>query len=289
MKAGFVSIFGKPNAGKSTLLNALLGEKLAIVSPKVQTTRHRIKGILTQPGYQVIFSDTPGIIEPKYKLHEKMMHAVKGSLEDADLALLLVAADDRLEESDEIFSSLRLKAPAIVVLNKIDAVSAASLEAAIRFFKEKDYCKEVMAISALHRQHIDELLNKVLEYMPEGEPFFEEDNISDLSTRFFVAELVRERIYTLYEQEIPYETTVLVASFEEKTTLTKIRAEIIVQRESQKAIILGEGGKMIKRLGTEARGAIEEFFGRKVFLELFVKVRPKWRDNENFLKEYGYQ
>jgi GTPase len=289
MKAGFVSIFGKPNAGKSTLLNALLGEKLAIVSPKVQTTRHRIKGIVTEPDYQIIFSDTPGIIEPKYKLHEKMMRAVKSSLEDADLALLLVAVNDRLEESDEIFSSLKLKAPAIVVLNKIDAVAPATLEAARHFFEAKDYCKEVIAISALRQQHIQDLLSKVLEYIPEGEPFFEDGNISDLSTRFFVSELVREKIYTLYEQEIPYETTVLVASFEEKTTLTKIRAEIIVQRESQKAIILGEGGKMIKKLGTEARTAIEEFLGRKVFLELFVKVRPKWRDNENFLKEYGYQ
>lgn len=289
MKAGFVSIFGKPNAGKSTLLNALLGEKLAIVSPKVQTTRHRIKGIITEPGYQVIISDTPGIIEPKYKLHEKMMHAVRGSLEDADLALLLVGANDKLDEADEVFSSLRLKVPAVVVVNKMDAVSKANLEAALQFFKAKNYAKEVMAVSALHRQHVDELLNKILEYIPEGEPFFEDDNISDLSTRFFVSELVREKIYTLYEQEIPYEATVLVTAFEEKTTLTKIRAEIIVQRETQKAIILGEGGKMIKRLGTEARTGIEEFLGRKVFLELFVKVRPKWRDNENFLKEYGYQ
>ncbi len=288
MKAGFVSIFGKPNAGKSTLLNALLGEKLAIVSSKVQTTRHRIKGIITEPGYQIIVSDTPGIIEPKYKLHEKMMQAVKSSLEDADLALLLVAAND-YAASDEIFSSLRLKAPAIVVINKTDLVNDASLQAAIQFFQEKKYCKEVFCISALHRKNIDELLNKVLEYIPEGEPFFEDDNISDLSTRFFVSELVREQIYTLYEQEIPYETAVLVTAFEEKTTLTKIRAEIIVQRESQKAIILGEGGKMIKKLGTDARNAIEAFIGRKVFLELHVKVRPKWRDNENYLKEYGYQ
>lgn len=289
MKAGFVSIFGKPNAGKSTLLNALLGEKLAIVSPKVQTTRHRIKGIITEPGYQIIVSDTPGIIEPKYKLHEKMMQAVRSSLEDADLALLLVAADDRLEEADEIFSSLKLKVPAVLVLNKMDSVGKPALEAALQFFTAKDYCREVMAISALQQKNIDQLRNKILEYMPEGEPFFEDDNISDLSTRFFVSELVREKIYALYEQEIPYEATVLVTAFEEKTTLTKIRAEIIVQRESQKAIILGEGGKMIKRLGTEARTAIEEFLGRKVFLELFVKVRPKWRDNEHFLKEYGYQ
>lgn len=289
MKAGFVSIFGKPNAGKSTLLNALLGEKLAIVSPKVQTTRHRIKGILTEPGYQVIFSDTPGIIEPKYKLHEKMMHAVRSSLEDADLALLLVAANDRLEENDEIFSSLNLKVPAMVLLNKTDLVSASAKEAAINFFSQKPYCKEVIPVSAIKQQNIDVLLNKVLEQMPEGEPFFEGDEVSDLSTRFFVSELIREKIYGLFEQEIPYETTVLIRAFEEKTTLTKIIADIIVQRESQKAIILGERGRMIKQLGSDARVAIEEFIGRKVFLELFVKVRPKWRDNENFLKEYGYQ
>lgn len=288
MKAGFVSIFGKPNAGKSTLLNALLGEKLAIVSHKVQTTRHRIKGILTEPGYQVIISDTPGIIEPRYKLHEKMMHAVKSSLEDADLAILLVAANDRLEEVDEIFNSLRLKVPAIVVLNKMDVVSKPQLETAIQFFKTKEYCKEVLSISALQHKHIDELLAKMLEYIPEGEPFFEDDNISDLSTRFFVSEMIREKIYHLYQEEIPYETTVLVTAFEEKTTLTKIIANIIVQRESQKAIILGERGQMIKQLGTDSRKTIEEFLGRKVFLELFVKVRPKWRDNENFLKEYGY-
>lgn len=288
MKAGFVSIFGKPNAGKSTLLNALLGEKLAIVSPKVQTTRHRIKGILTEPGYQVIISDTPGIIEPRYKLHEKMMHAVKSSLEDADVALLLTAANDRLEETHEIFSALHLKAPAIVVLNKIDLVSSQQLKSAEEFFRAKEYCKDVVAISALQNKNTDVLLTKVLEYIPEGEPFFEDDNISDLSTRFFVSELIREKIYYLYQEEIPYETTVLIRAFEEKTTLTKIIADIIVQRESQKAIILGEGGKMIKRLGTDARGSIEGFLGRKVFLELFVKVRPKWRDNENFLKEYGY-
>ena len=288
MKAGFVAIFGKPNAGKSTLLNALLGEKLAIVSHKVQTTRHRIKGILTTPGYQIIFSDTPGIIEPKYKLHEKMMHAVRSSLEDSDVALLLVPANDKLEEADEIFSSLKLKVPAIVVLNKIDLVNKQQLEKAREFFISKDYCRDVLGVSALKQQHVEELVAKVLEYLPDGEPFFEGDDISDLSTRFFVSELIREKIYFLYQEEIPYETTVLIRAFEEKTTLTKIIADIIVQRESQKAIILGERGRTIKQLGTDARTSIEEFIGRKVFLELFVKVRPKWRDNENYLKEYGY-
>jgi GTP-binding protein Era len=288
MKAGFVSIFGKPNAGKSTLLNAVLGEKLAIISPKVQTTRHRIKGILTDKDYQIIISDTPGVIQPKYKLQEKMMHAVKVSLEDADLAILLVAADENPEEADEVFSSLSLKVPSIVVINKTDAVSPGKLKSIKEYFVSKSYSKEVIEISALLQQNVDELLTTVLKYMPEGEPFFENDDISDLPTRFFVAEMIREKIYHLYEQEIPYETTVQVGAFEEKTTLTKIIANIIVQRESQKGIILGEGGKMIKKLGSEARKDIETFIGRKVFLELFVKVRPKWRDNELFLKEYGY-
>ena len=288
MKAGFVSIFGKPNAGKSTLLNALLGEKLAIISPKVQTTRHRIKGILTNQDYQIIISDTPGVIQPKYKLQEKMMHAVRSSLEDADLAILLVAANENAAEADEVFSSLSLRVPSIVVINKTDAASPGQLKSMNEYFRAKPYAKEVIEISALLQQNIDALLATILKYIPEGEPFFEGDDISDLPTRFFVAEMIREKIYQLYQQEIPYETTVQVGAFEEKTTLTKITADIIVQRESQKAIILGEGGKMIKQLGSEARKDIEAFIGRKVFLELFVKVRPKWRDNELFLREYGY-
>jgi GTP-binding protein Era len=288
MKSGFVNIFGKPNAGKSTLLNALIGEKLAIVSPKVQTTRHRIKGILNDKDYQIIFSDTPGIIEPKYKLHEKMMAAVKSSLEDADVALLIVDIKDNLQEADEIFSSLSLKAPAIVVLNKTDLVNKETVDKAVAFFSEKKYCKKVVEISALQHNGIQELLNVIISLLPEGEPFYNDDNLSDLPMKFFVSELIREKIFYLYQEEIPYHTTVLVQEFKEKATLTKITADIIVQRETQKGIILGEGGKMIKQLGTLARKDIEEFIGRKVFLELFVKVRPKWRDNEMHLREYGY-
>jgi GTPase len=288
MKSGFVSIFGKPNAGKSTLLNALMGEKLAIVSPKVQTTRHRIKGILTEKDYQIIFSDTPGIIEPRYKLHEKMMQAVKSSLEDADLALLLLDIRDDWEENDKLFEALRLKSPALVVLNKIDGMSADKVAEAREFFSAKAYCKAVVAISALKKNNIDGLLAAVLGLLPEGQPFFEGDDLTDLPTKFFVGELIREKIFFLYGDEIPYQATVLVQEFKEKSTLTKIRADIIVQRETQKGIILGEGGKMIKELGSRARVDIEKFIDRKVFLELFVKVRPKWRDTENFLKEYGY-
>jgi GTPase len=288
MKAGFVSIFGKPNAGKSTLLNALMGEKLAIVSPKVQTTRHRIKGILTEKDYQIIFSDTPGIIEPRYKLHEKMMQAVKNSLEDADLALLLLDTRDDWEENDKLFEALRLKCPGIVVLNKCDGMAAEKLAEARAFFAGKPYAREIVAISALKKTNLAGLLEAVLRFLPEGEPFFDGDDLTDLPTKFFVGELIREKIFYLYGDEIPYQAAVLVQEFLEKTTLTKIRADIIVQRETQKGIILGEGGKMIKELGSLARKDIEAFIDRKVFLELFVKVRPKWRDTENFLKEYGY-
>jgi GTP-binding protein Era len=288
MKSGFVNIFGKPNAGKSTLMNALMGEKLAIVSPKVQTTRHRIKGILTDNDYQIIFSDTPGIIEPKYKLHEKMMQAVKGSLEDADVALLIVDIKDDLVEADEIFSSLSLKVPAIIVLNKADVAGKEEIKKTIDFFSGKKYSKEIISVSALRKLGLKELLDAIISLLPEGEPFYNDDNLSDLPTKFFVSEIIREKIFYLYQDEIPYHATVLVQEFKEKATLTKITADIILQRETQKGIVLGQGGKMIKELGTQARRDIEEFIGGKVFLELFVKVRPKWRDNEIHLKEYGY-
>jgi GTPase len=288
MKTGFVNIFGKPNAGKSTLMNALLGEKLAIVSPKVQTTRHRIKGILTTEQYQVIFSDTPGIIDPKYKLQQKMMQSVKTALEDADVALLLVDIKDSLEENDELFSSLKLKVPCIVVLNKIDKSDAALSAHAISVFESKAYCKKVITISALTGFKKDKFLKEIVELLPEGERFFEEDQLTDLSTRFFVSELIREKIFDLFQDEIPYHTTVLVTEFKEKLSLIKITADIIVNRESQKAILIGTGGQMIKKIGSEARVDIEKFVDSKVFLELFVKVRPKWRDNDLFLKEYGY-
>ena len=288
MKVGFVNIFGKPNAGKSTLLNALIGEKLAIVSPKVQTTRHRIKGILTTDQYQIVFSDTPGIIEPKYKLHERMMSAVKGSLEDADVGLLLVDIHDNWEENDAIFSSLRLSVPCIVLLNKTDVGKKDKVAEATAYFSSKPYCKSVVPISALKKGNIPQLMEAIMSLLPQGEPFFAEDEITDLSERFFVGEIIREKIYFLFEDEIPYHATVLVHEFKQKSTLVKISANIIVQRESQKSIIIGEGGKMIKKIGTEARKDIEVFVNAKVFLELFVKVRPKWRENELFLKEYGY-
>lgn len=287
-RSGFVNIFGRPNAGKSTLLNALTGEKLAIISPKVQTTRHRIKAFLNGGDYQIILSDTPGIINPEYKLHEKMMKAVKSSLEDADVALLLADASDNPSRADEVFSSLKLKVPVILVLNKVDKCGADKLAKARTFFSSQPYGKRIVEISALKQTGTKELLQEILPLLPVGEPFYDPEELTDLPQRFFASELIREQIYELFQEELPYQTTVLVRAFEEKNTLTKITADVIVNRESQKGIILGEKGTMIRRLGTQSRESLEAFLGRKVFLELFVKVRPKWRENDLYLREYGY-
>ena len=288
MKSGFVNLFGKPNAGKSTLLNTFMGEKLAIVSHKVQTTRHRIKGILTAPDYQIIISDTPGIIAPRYKLHEKMMDTVRRAVTDTDLALLLLDGRDNLEENDNIFSGLHFKVPALVLINKSERLSESEIASVTEFFRQKKYATDVMAISALKKINTGVLFNRIIQLLPEGQPFFDGDEMTDRPLKFFVGEMIREQIFSLYEDEIPYHTAVLVQEYKDKDTLTKIQADIIVQRETQKGILLGEGGKMIRQLGTEARKEIEAFIGRKVFLELFVKVRPKWRDSEWQLREYGY-
>ena len=286
MKSGFVNIFGKPNAGKSTLLNLLVGEKLAIVTPKVQTTRHRIKGIVTTAEYQIIFSDTPGIIEPRYKLHEKMMDAVKSAREDADVKLFVADITDNPEEVETVFAAFKDKTPTIVVINKTD-LAPEKVPDSISFFHGKGY-KHVLPISCTMGAGIAELMNLIVSLLPEGIPFYDEENLTDLPMRFFVGEIIREKIFLLYEEEVPYHTTVLVQEFKEKSTLVKIRADIIVQRETQKAILLGRRGAMIKELGTQSRKEIEAFIGNKVFLELFVKVRPRWRDNDPHLREYGY-
>ncbi len=287
-KAGFVNIFGKPNAGKSTLLNALVGEKLAIMSPKVQTTRHRIMGIVSEPGYQIVFSDTPGIIEPKYRLHQKMMGAVRSALEDADVALLIADATETGEGARELFGSLHLKVPAILLLNKIDLLKDRPAEKLAEGYREITFIREIIPVSARTKMNMDQVMAAILRYLPEAPAFYPEDTLTDKPVRFFVSEIIREKIFHLYKEEVPYHTAVLITQFEEKTTLTKITAQIVVTRETQKGIILGEKGKMIKELGTRSRNEIEAFLERKVFLELLVKVRDKWRDNENYLREYGY-
>ncbi|MHB1923017.1 MAG: GTPase Era [Chitinophagaceae bacterium] len=288
-QAGFVNLFGQPNAGKSTLLNALVGEKLAITSPKVQTTRHRIIGILEAPGYQVIFSDTPGIIEPAYKLQEKMMKAVKSALEDADIALLMADIRDEVEVNKQIFTRLDLKVPSILLLNKLDLLDKKKAGEVVENYRELGFLKEIIPISALKKLHLEKILETVLRFLPESEPFYPAGTLTDKPIRFFVGEMIREKIFLLFQEEVPYHTTVLITQFEEKNTLTKIVAEIVVQREGQKGIILGEKGTAIKKLGTLARMEIEKFLDRKTFLELHVRVRDKWRNNDNYLKEYGYQ
>ncbi len=288
-QSGFVNIFGAPNAGKSTLLNALLGEHLVITSAKVQTTRHRILGILTEKDYQIVFSDTPGIIEPKYKLHQKMMGHVKSALEDADVGVLVHDITQPIEEIEAISKMLRLKVPVILLLNKIDLFKEKDqTEAEIQKYKDLFPGWEVMAVSAAKKIGTDKIIPQILKTLPWGPPYYPEDSISDRTQRFFVSELIREQIFNLYHEEIPYHTAVIIQAFEEKATLDVIKAEIVVSRETQKGILLGKGGSMIKQLGINARKNIEEFLQRKVHLELFIKVRPKWRDNDNYLREYGY-
>jgi GTP-binding protein Era len=266
-----------------------MGEKMAIVSSKVQTTRHRIKAFLTKPDeYQIIFSDTPGIIEPKYKLHEHMMQSVKSALEDADIALLIVDATKDPSENIKLFEGLRLKVPSILILNKSDKLSREKIQALKEVYSQSSSYKKTISISALKQENLNELLSAIIELLPEGEAFYNEEELTDLPTKFFVSEIIREKVYELFGEEIPYQTTVLVNEFKEKETLIKIQADIIVHRESQKAILLGEGGKMIKQLGTQSRIEIEKFLDHKIFLQLFVKVKPKWRDNDLRLREYGY-
>lgn len=288
-QAGFVNIFGAPNAGKSTILNALLGEQLVITSPKVQTTRHRILGIFTEPNFQIVFSDTPGIIEPKYELHKKMMLQVKSALEDADVAILMHDITQPIEEIEAIANGLKLKVPTILLLNKSDLLKdKKEVTEKLKEYKQKFPNYLVQTVSALTKSNIDKIVPFILKSLPIAPPYFPEDSVSDRNTRFFVSELIREQIYDLYKEEIPYHTAVMIQTYEEKPNIHVIKADIIVTRETQKVILIGKGGSLIKQLGIGARKKIEEFVGSKVHLELFVKVRPKWRDTENYLKEYGY-
>ena len=288
MKSGFVNIVGKPNAGKSTLLNALLGEKLSIVSSKVQTTRHRIRAFLSGDDYQIVFSDTPGVIEPKYKLHEKMMSAVHASMEDADVCVFLADARDAIDEIKITIDLLKVKIPLILVLNKTDLIKSGELADKISSLRMLPGVNELIAISAKQQSNLDQVINAIIRLLPDGQAYYDKDELTDLPTKFFAAEIIREKIFELYDEEVPYQTTVVIAKFEEKLTLIKITADIIVHRESQKAIILGAKGSKIKELGTRSRLELEKFLGAKVFLELFVKVRDNWRNNDLYLKEYGY-
>lgn len=287
-KAGFVSLVGKPNAGKSTLMNALVGEKMSIVTSKAQTTRHRILGVVNGPDHQIVFSDTPGIIKPVYDLQESMMSFVHGSLVDADLILLVTDINEKYDETEMIERIKKTNSPVAVLINKIDKSSEEWVNKKIDFWQETLQPKAVFAISAKLGHNIEAVSQFIMDNLPEHPPYYEKDTLTDKSERFFVSEIIREKVFKLYEKEIPYSTEVIVTSFKEEARIVRISSEIIVERDSQKNIIIGSGGSMIKKVGTYARQDIEEFLNKKVFLELFVKVIPDWRNKKNYLKRFGY-
>jgi GTPase len=289
-KSGFVAIVGKPNAGKSTLMNAFLGQTLTMVNPKAQTTRHRIKGILNGDDYQVIFSDTPGVIEPVYKLHEKMMGAVNEAFSDADVILYITEIADL--NLDELTKSklLNSNVPLFVVMNKIDISDQEQIDKAMAHWQEELKPEAIFPVSALRSFYLDVLLKHILEKLPESPPYFDkDDSLSDRDTRFFVEEIIRERILAFYQKEIPYSVEVKVMSYKESDDIDRIYVTLFVTRESQKMILIGKGGAAIKKLGTESRKKIEEVVSKKVFLELTVKVEDNWRDDEKQLKRFGYE
>jgi len=287
-KAGFVSIVGKPNAGKSTLMNILVGEKMSIITPKAQTTRHRILGIVNEPDYQIVFSDTPGVIKPKYGLHESMMEFVNESLVDADLVLLVTDINESYDEQDMIELLTKNNAPVVVLINKVDLSDELLVKDKINFWAEKIQSKAVIPISALHQYNTEAIWQLIFDHIPEHPPFYDKDALTDRPERFFVSEIIREKIFYYYQKEIPYSTEVIITSFKEEEKINRISAEIIVERESQKNILIGKGGSMMKRVGTAARLDMEKFLEKKVFLELFVKVIPDWRNRKNYLQRFGY-
>lgn len=287
-KAGFVSILGKPNVGKSTLMNALVGEKLSVITNKAQTTRHRIKGIVSTDDYQIVFSDTPGILTPHYKLHQSMMENVDEAFSDADIMVYMVELGEK--EPDERILKLDLTKgqKLIVVINKIDTATQEVAEKAIAHWTKILPGAEVMPVSALHNFNIQKVLDSIVANLPEHPAFYPKDELTDKSIRFFISEIIREKILLLYRKEVPYSVEVVVDQFKEEEKITRINAFIYVSRETQKMIIIGKGGKAIKQLGTDARKDIEEFLEKKVFLDLSVKVDKDWRDSEQALKRYGY-
>ena len=293
-KSGFVNIIGNPNVGKSTLMNALLGERMCIITNKPQTTRHRIIGIWNDDNYQIVFSDTPGIIDdPHYKMQESMNHYAFSTFEDADVMIYMTDILEEQKIDDRLLEKLNnLSVPLFLLVNKVDQSSQEKVVEVIEFWKQKIKVSKVFPISALEKQGIEHILEEIMTLLPEGPPYYPKDQLTDKSERFFVSEIIREKILELYHQEIPYSCEVIVDSFKEGESrsgkIIRIAADIYVSRRSQKSILIGKNGHMIKRLGTEARKSIETFLEEKVFLELRVKVKENWRDDERLLKHFGY-
>lgn len=289
-KAGYVNIIGNPNVGKSTLMNALLGEQLSIATPKAQTTRHRILGILNDDDYQIVFSDTPGVIMPAYALQESMMEFVRATFDDTDIIVYMVEPGEKQLKDPELYEKLKLmNFPILLVINKIDLSSQEKLNDIVEYWSAEFPKAEIYPISAQHKVNVDVLLKRIVSLLPESEPFFDKEHLSDRNERFFVEEMIREQILLNYSKEIPYAVEVKVEEFKEEESIIKIRAEIYTERNSQKGIIVGAGGKMIKKVGTNARKKMERFFAKKIFLDLHVKVRKDWRSNDQELRRFGYK
>jgi len=288
-KAGFVNIIGNPNVGKSTLMNAFVGEKLSIITSKAQTTRHRIFGIVSGDDFQVVFSDTPGIIKPSYALQASMMDFVKSAFEDADILIYMVEIGEK-ELKDEVFFNRinKLDVPALLLINKVDTSDQSTLEEQVAYWKEKVPRAEIFPISALRNFQTEVVFNRIIELLPESPAFFPKDQLTDKPERFFVNEIIREKILLHYKKEIPYSVEVETESFADSETIIHIRSVIMVERESQKGIIIGHKGEALKRVGVEARVDLEKFFGKQIHLELFVKVNKDWRSNARQLRRFGY-
>ena len=288
-KAGFVNIIGNPNVGKSTLMNAWMGEKLSIITSKAQTTRHRILGILNGENYQIILSDTPGIIKPAYELQESMMSFVKTALDDADVLVYMVEIGEKMLKDEKLFQKITTsKLPLLLLLNKIDTSSQTQLEDQVTYWKEQLPAAEIFPISAKENFNLHTVIERIIELLPESPPFYPKDQFTDKSERFFVNENIREKILLHYKKEIPYSVEVVTEEFLEEEHIIRIRSIIMVERETQKGILIGHKGEAIKRVGTEARKDLEQFFGKKIHLELFVKVQKDWRSNSNQLRRFGY-
>lgn len=288
-KAGFVNIIGNPNVGKSTLMNALVGERLSIITSKAQTTRHRILGIVNEDDYQIIFSDTPGIIKPAYELQESMMSFVKTALDDADILIYMVEIGEKALKNEGFFNRInQADIPVLLLLNKIDKSDQDFVLDQVTYWQEKVPAAEIIPISALEDFNIQTVYDRIVELLPESPPFYPKDQLTDKTERFFVNETIREKILMHYKKEIPYSVEVDTEEFKEGEELIKIRAIIMVERETQKGILIGHKGKALKRVGTEARKDLEKFFKKKVFLELYVKVNKNWRSDDKQLRRFGY-
>lgn len=289
-KAGFVNIVGNPNVGKSTLMNDLVGERVSIITNKAQTTRHRIMGIVNTPDYQIVFSDTPGVLSPKYKLQESMLGFSEGALTDADILLYVTDVVEDPKKNESFLSKVaNEKVPVLLVINKIDLLKGqGDLESLVARWKEILPNAEIFPTSAKEHFNVNNLMDRIVQLLPESAPYFGKDALTDKPARFFVTEIIREKILLNYDKEVPYSSEVIVEKFDEKEGSIHIMAVIYVERDSQKAILIGKGGSRLKKVGMEARKDIETFFGKSVYLELFVKVEPNWRNRENKLKAFGY-